>query len=116
MATDRRSLTALRKGVNPLVQSRSAELGCALGVESFDTFAEIVGLAQPAVVKSFELNRSGERRILGIVEELFGCALGERRESPQLLDKRVDSGFELVVGDAVGCDAPLQRLAAGYAL
>jgi len=37
-------------------------------VESFDAFAEIVGLAQPAVVEPFEFDGDGERRIFGVVE------------------------------------------------
>jgi hypothetical protein len=37
-------------------------------VESFDAFAEIVGLPQPTVVEPFELDGDGERRIFGIVE------------------------------------------------
>jgi len=56
--------------------SAADEFRCTFGVEGLDTFLEVLGLPQAAVAMAFELNRNGQRRILGIVEELFRSALG----------------------------------------
>ena len=56
------------------------------------------------------------RRVLGVVEQLLGRALGHRREGAQLIDQRVDRRFQLGVGHAIGGDAPVERLAAGMRL
>ena len=80
-------------------------------MKGLDALAEIIRLAQPAVAMAFELDGDGERRILGIVEQLLGRALRKRREASQLVDQRIDRRLKPVVGDAVRCDAPLRSLA-----
>ena len=54
------------------------ELGSTFGMEGFDAFAEIIGLAQPAVAVTLKLDRNAERCILCIVEEFLGRALRKR--------------------------------------
>src|ERR1043166_7301825 len=93
-----------------------AEVGRPLGVERLDALAEILRRAQPAVAMALQLDRDRERAILGVVEELLGGALGERREAAQFVDQRVGRDLELIVGHALGGDAPVARLPAGDAL
>ncbi len=50
-------------------------------------------------------------RIFGVVKQLLGGALGQRRERPELVDQLVGRGFQVLVGDAFGDDAPFQGLA-----
>ena len=59
---------------------------------------------------AFELDGDGQRRILGIVEQLLGRALRERREGAKFVDQRVGRRFELGIGHAFGGDAPVIRL------
>ncbi len=51
----------------------------ALGVKRLDALTEVVGLPQAAVAVSLELDGDGQARVLGVVEELLGGALGDGR-------------------------------------
>ena len=64
---------------------------------------------------AFQLDRDREGGILGIVKELLGGALGERREAVQLVDQGRSGAFELIVGNGFGGDPPVVRLPAGNA-
>src|SRR2546423_9823521 len=69
--------------------SASLELRRALGVERLDALLEVVGLAQPAVALALQFDRDRKRRVLGVVEQLLGGALRQRRERAQLVDQYV---------------------------
>src|SRR5581483_8928653 len=94
----------------------SLEFSRALGMEGFDAFTEVFRLPQPAVAMTFELDGDRQCRILGVVVQLLRCALRDRREGEELVDQRVGCRFELLVGDAFGGDAPVERLLSGNAL
>src|SRR5579863_4954106 len=87
-----------------------------LAVEGFDALAEIVGLPQAAIAMPLELDGDGEGRVFGIVQQLLGRALRQRREGAQLVDQRIGCRFQLAVGNTFGGDAPVERLPRGHAL
>src|SRR5207302_85065 len=93
--------------------SDPSEFGNALGVKRLHSFAEVVRLAQAAVAVTFELDRDRERRILGVVQKLLCCALGERRECAQLLDQGVGRALQLAVRHTFRCEAPIVSLPRG---
>src|SRR5208282_3502092 len=93
-----------------LPASAAAEFGLALAVEGFDALAKIVRLPQAAVAMPLKLNGNGERRVFGIVQKLLGRALCNWREGAQLVDERVGGRLELRIGDAIGGNAPVERL------
>ena len=86
------------------------ELRLALLVEGLDAFAEILRGAQPAVAVPFHLDAEALRRILGVVQQLLGGALGERREAAHLGHQCGRGFFELVVQHAFRGDAPIAGL------
>src|SRR5258707_15105654 len=51
-----------------------------LSVKGFDAFLEVFRLSQAAVAMALQLDRHRQRRVLGIVEQLLGSALRQRRE------------------------------------
>src|SRR5208337_3353576 len=93
-----------------------AELRTAFLVESLDALAEIVRLAKPAVAMALELDRYRKRGVFRVVEELFRGTLSERRESAQFVDQGIDGCFEILIGNALRGNSPIQRLAAVDAL
>src|SRR5579863_1730684 len=99
-----------------LGKSAAAKCRLALGVEGFDAFAEIVGLAQSAVAMAFQFDRGFQVGVLGGVEQRLGGALRERREAAQFVDQSIRRRFELVVRYAFGGDAPVVGLLGRNAL
>src|SRR5262245_31231385 len=60
--------------------SAADEFRRPLGVEGLDALLEVLGLAQPAVTVTLELDGDGEGRVFGVVEKLLRRALCERRK------------------------------------
>ena len=60
-----------------------------------------------------EFDCDRERRILGIVEQLLGGALSDRRKTAQFVYQRIGSAFEFRIGNAIGCDTPIKGLLTG---
>src|SRR5690606_19287778 len=100
----------------PLSMSAADEFRRAFFVEGIHAFAEIVGRAQAAVAMPLEIDGDGQAGIVGVVEQLLGGALGERRKGDQLFHQRIDSAFEFSVGDHLSGDAPVIGLLPGDAL
>src|SRR5215208_3734932 len=68
---------------------RSLEPGRPFGVKRLHALAEVVGLPQPAVAVTFELDRKRQGRVFGVVEQLLRRALRQRRKRAQLVDQRI---------------------------
>jgi hypothetical protein len=88
------------------IPSTPPEHRLPLRMKRLDPLPEIVGGAEAAVIGAFEFDGEGERRVLGVVEELLGGALREGRKGAELVDESGGRGFELGIGHAVGRDAP----------
>src|SRR6185437_13828148 len=76
-------------------------------MEGFDAFAEIVGLAQPAVTVAFQFDGGFQIGVLGSIEQRLGGALRQRREAAQFVDQSIRRRLELVIRHAFGGDAPV---------
>ena len=65
---------------------------------------------------ALELDRDRQRRVLGVVQELLGGSLGQRRERAEFVDKLVGRFLQFGIGHAFGDDAPFLGLFAGNPL
>src|SRR5208337_721597 len=88
----------------------AGKLRAALGVECLHAFLEVLRGAKAAIAMPLKLDGDAQARILRVVEKLFRGPLRKRRERPQLIHKRTGRVFQLAVGDAFGCNAPVVGL------
>ena len=59
-----------------------------------------------------QLNAQGQEGVFRLVEQALGRSLRQRSEGAELLNQGVGGAFEFLVGNDLGDDAPLIRLAA----